>query len=64
MGSRHRLSGLLKDSARGLILELDDGGVYALDVDPSAREFLGMRVTLEGTRAGFDRLDIDWIGKA
>ncbi len=62
MGSRHRLTGLLLESARGLILEVDDGGVYALDADRDARNLLGRRVIVEGVRSGFDRLDVDWIG--
>lgn len=64
MGTRHRVTGLLLDSRRGLIIEVDGGGVYALDADRSAREYLGLRVTVEGVRSGFDRLDVDWIGAA
>lgn len=52
------------DSARGLVLEIDDGGVWALNAGASARKLLGQRVTLEGTRSGFDRLEVDWIGQA
>lgn len=62
MGSRHRVTGILLDSARGLVLEVDGGGVWALDAHGSARKLLGRRVTVEGTRSGFDRLDVDWIG--
>jgi hypothetical protein len=64
LGKRHRETGLLMTSARGLILEVDGGGVYALDADPDAAKYLGHRVTIEGVRNGFDRLDVDWIGKA
>ena len=64
MGTRHRVTGLLLDSRRGLIIEVDGGGVYALDADRSARKYLGLRVTVEGVRSGFDRLDVDWIGAA
>jgi hypothetical protein len=46
------------------VLKVDDGGIYALDVDRSARKLLGQRVTVEGVRSGFDRLDVDWIGPA
>ncbi len=31
MGTRHRLEGLLLNSNRGLVLKMDDGGVWALD---------------------------------
>jgi hypothetical protein len=57
MGSRHRIAGCLRKSIRGLVLEVDDGGIYALDVDRPVVELLGQRVTAEGTRSGFDRLD-------
>ena len=61
MGTRHRLVGLMLTSKRGPVLEVDDGGVWALDLDPSDKQFIGKRVTLEGTRSGFDRIDVDWI---
>ena len=64
MGTRHRVTGLLLEARRGLILELDGGGVYALDVGGGTREMLGKRVTVEGVRSGFDRLDVEWIGPA
>ncbi len=64
MGSRHRLTGLLLNSARGLILEVDGGGVYVLDMDRGARDLLGRRVIVDGVRSGFDRLDVDRIGPA
>jgi hypothetical protein len=63
-GTRHRVTGLLSDSRRGLILEVDGGGVYALDAEPGARRLLGQKVTVEGVRSGFDRLDVEWIGAA
>ncbi len=49
-------------AARGLVLSLVDGGVWALDTDPNAKQFLGQRVIVEGVRAGFDRIDVAWIG--
>ena len=64
MGSRHRVTGRLMQSRRGLVLEVEDGGVYALDMDRPATELLGQWVTVEGTRSGFDRLDVEWIGPA
>ena len=63
IGSHHRLAGLLMTSARGLVLSLADGGIWALDADANARQFLGQRVTVEGVRSGFDRIDGAWIGK-
>lgn len=64
MGTRYRLTGLLLQSARGLVLRIDDGGVYALDAESTARKLLGQRVTIEGVRSGFDRIDVEWIGLA
>ena len=63
MGTRHRLSGRLMSSPRGLILKIDNGGPV-LDADRSARKLLGQRVTIDGRRSGFDRIDVDWIGPA
>ena len=64
MGTRHRVTGRLLEARRGLVLEMDDGGVYALDTELAARELLGRRVIVEGVRSGFDRLDVTWIGPA
>lgn len=64
MGSHYRLTGLLKHSPRGPIVEVDDGGSWVLDHDQDVRELLGRRVVVEGKRSGFDRLDVMWIGLA
>lgn len=64
MGTRHRLTGLLLQSPRGYLLRMDDGGTWALDLNRSAKGMLGQRVTIEGVRSGFDRIDVDWIGIA
>ena len=44
IGTRHRLEGLLLNSKRGLVLQMDDGGVWALDHDRSAAKLVGLRV--------------------
>lgn len=62
IGTRYRLEGLLVASRRGLVLQMDDGGVWALDMDPGADRLAGIRVAVEGVRAGFDRIDVEWIG--
>ena len=64
VGTHHRETGVLRNSERGLILHVDGGGVFALDADIDALKLLGTRVTVEGKRSGFDRLDVDWIGPA
>lgn len=59
-GTRHVLTGTLRLARRGFELHMDGGGIWALDV-PSwrrARRLLGQRVTVEGTRSGFDLLDV------
>jgi hypothetical protein len=42
---------------------MDDGGVWALDTDVEVSLMLGQRVTIEGVRSGFDRLDVEWMGQ-
>lgn len=64
MGTRHRLTGRLMASHRGLVLQVDDGGEFALDAARSARRLLGLRVTVEGIRAGFDPIEVESIGPA
>lgn len=63
-GARYRLEGLLLDSRRGPVLQMDDGGVWALETNADASLMLGQRVTVEGVRSGFDRLDVEWMGSA
>lgn len=63
-GTRHRITGLLGESARGFILKIDDGGVWTLDHDRSLGKWLGKRVTIEGIRMGFDLLAVDYVGPA
>jgi hypothetical protein len=64
METRHRLTGMLLQSPRGYLLRMDDGGTWALDLDRPAKRMLGQRVTIEGARSGFDRINVDWIGIA
>ena len=63
LGERFRLTGLLLNSSRGPILQMDDGGVWALDID-DYQPSLGARITVEGIRTGFDRLDVEWFQRA
>lgn len=64
IGKRLRVTGALLTAPRGYVIELDDGGVYVLDTGREAAKLVGQRVTVEGTRSGFDRIDADWIGPA
>ncbi|MCW2349177.1 DUF5818 domain-containing protein [Sphingobium sp. B12D2B] len=65
-GTHHILTGILLTGRRGFELHVDGGGVWALDVLSwrRSRRMLGRRITVEGTRAGFDLLDVHamWIG--
>ncbi len=59
--TRHVLTGTLGTSAAGVYtLQADGGGVWQLDVGLGwrARRLVGRRVTVIGTRAGFDMLDV------
>ena len=60
-GARHVETGILRPGKWGYRLETDGGGMWQLDVAGSARRYLGRRVTVEGTRAGFDLLDVHRI---
>ena len=62
MGMRHRLSGRLSSSARGPILETEDGHIWALDLQAGDEEFIGKSVLIEGVQAGLDRIRVEWIG--
>ena len=52
---------MLRTRQWGYALETDGGGIWQLDMPGSARRYLGMRVTVEGRRSGFDLLDVHRI---
>jgi hypothetical protein len=58
LGSFHRETGLLLLQRGSPILQRDDGGRWRLDMVGRYEELLGRRVTVEGTRSGFDLLDV------
>ena len=60
-GTRYRLTGRLMRSSQGLVLEMDDGGCWTLDIGRRAHALLGQRVTIEGTRSGFNLIDVERI---
>lgn len=60
-GARHVETGLLRPGRWGYSLQMEGGGVWQLDVAGSARRYLGRRVTVEGTRLGFDLIDVHRI---
>ena len=61
LGTRHVETGILRPSQFGLYaLEMDGGGIWQLDVGWGwkAQKLIGQRVMVEGTRAGFNLLDV------
>lgn len=59
-GTRHTLTGTLRWTRFGYALEMNDGGVWRLDVGWGwkVRRSLNLQVTVEGVRSGFDLLDV------
>lgn len=57
IGKHYTVTGLLLHSIHGPVLEADGGGSWVLDVDARA-DLFGRRVTVEGSRSGFNRLDV------
>lgn len=60
-GARHIETGTLRRGQWGYALHMDGGGIWELDVTRSPRKLLGQRVTIVGTRAGFNLLDVTRI---
>lgn len=60
-GSRHDLIGLVLQDGKRTILRVEDGGEWHLDPDRSFSRYLGRRVSVRGTREGFDLLSVDKI---
>lgn len=61
---RMRLSGMLGQGGRGPHLTTDEGDLWVLEVVDFDPALVGRRVTVEGSLAGLDRLQLDWIGAA
>lgn len=59
-GTRHTLTGTLRWTRFGYALEMDDGGVWRLDVGWGwkAKRYINRRLFIEGVRSGFDLLDV------
>lgn len=64
LGTRHELIGRLLEHGGGLVLDVEDGGIWRLDADRSARRLLGERVRVEGIRDDFDLLAVERIERA
>lgn len=57
-GTQHDETGLLLREGQAFVLQRDDGGRWRLDVGVTAVDLLGRRVRVQGTRSGFDLLDV------
>lgn len=57
-GTHHDETGLLMREGEFLVLQRDDGGRWRLDVGGRVDVLLGRRVRVQGTRSGFDLLDV------
>jgi hypothetical protein len=59
-GTRHTEAGTLRRNHFGYVLEMEGGCFWVLDVGWGwkARKLVGRQVIVEGTRAGFNLLDV------
>ena len=59
-----RLAGMLRVAAHSAVLETNDERVFRLIAAEDLSRFDGHAVIVEGTLAGTDRLQLEWIGDA
>lgn len=66
MGTRHTVTGELRWDARNHIhrLEVGGGAFWFVDLPRRGWHMCGRRVTVRGTRSGFNLLDVDRIWEA
>ncbi len=64
LGTAHLLEGQLQLVGVDMQLQTPDGRTWRLRMSRSARTLAGRTVCLQGTRVGYDELDVDWIGDA
>ena len=55
-------TGLVLRDGHRIILRVDDGGEWELDLPRFRPDLLGRRVRVTGCRSGFDRIDVHRIG--
>lgn len=61
---RRRVSGILTLGGRGYNIVTDAGDLWVIEGDDVDPDLIGCRVTAEGVRSGYDRLQVEWIGEA
>lgn len=64
--TRHQETGLLQHNHFGFVLDMGGGAFWVLECwsVPRAKHYLGQRVTVDGTRIGFNILDVDRMWRA
>lgn len=58
-----RETGLLVDSAQGPLLKVSGGGNWQIEPSRAVNRLIGERVTIEGTRSGFNDIACQRIWK-
>lgn len=61
---RKRGSGVLGHCRRGLNILTDAGDLWVIDREDVDPNLLRCKVTAEDTQAGYDWLEVEWIGEA
>ena len=65
LGTRHVITGTLRRTQRGHVVEVDGGGFWIVFNTPwSARHHCNRRVTVTGTRCGFNELWLEGMARA
>lgn len=62
-GTRHTLTGTLRRTQLGYVLEIEGGGVWRLDLGTIWRikRYMDRKIIVEGIRSGFDLLDVNTL---
>ena len=63
IGATVEETGLLLREGRHVVLALDGGGRWRLDLPRRGMALLGQRVWIEGARSGFDLVDVSRMGR-
>jgi hypothetical protein len=58
LGTVHTIDGLMLTGRPYPLLRPDTGGIWRLDLPHKFHILIGRRVRVEGTRSGFDMLDV------
>jgi hypothetical protein len=64
IGDKVEETGLVLRDGRRIILRVDDGGEWELDLRRFRPDMLGRRMHVTGQRSGFNLIDVDRIDPA